>query len=350
MIEILNIQPLNSIEPAFRIIVKKDYELKKGSIIHVSGLLLSEDNKILSQVIDARESTVTSSYPINIGDIIAQGTSTDEELNRKREQEISLIAFLTRETVNYLETIRERNPKKDVILTLRLKVRRLVPNALVTPLYEKQPLEYTLNQKRAETIIVYEQNPQYSSNRKNLWVISGDTSPKFLKVEDDIEEIKLKPIASSDWIHDYCPSFNIGKYMIIEVPLVETIVGTGELIERITDATKSLDKMREGLMACEWNRVIEDSRGVFELFRKYGATWVKDILIRDGYTDMAATDLVKAIDNVFDYSSKFHHRTDVGGKTIMPEVKASKEDAYLIYTTAMSLVNLLARKTRRIEK
>jgi hypothetical protein len=48
------------------------------------------------------------------------------------------------------------------------------------------------------------------------------------------------------------------------------------------------------------------------------------------------------------FASKFHHKLDKSKKKITPEIKASKEDAYLIYTLSMNIVNLISKKMQRL--
>jgi hypothetical protein len=50
---------------------------------------------------------------------------------------------------------------------------------------------------------------------------------------------------------------------------------------------------------------------------------------------------------MFDFASKFVHRTDKTGKRLVPEVRAAKEEAMLVYALAGTVVNLIARKTAR---
>ncbi|GAI27153.1 unnamed protein product, partial [marine sediment metagenome] len=50
---------------------------------------------------------------------------------------------------------------------------------------------------------------------------------------------------------------------------------------------------------------------------------------------------------LFDYSSKFLHKLDRDRRTIPPEINAEKEDAYLVYTLSVTLVNLLTQKVRK---
>ncbi len=96
----------------------------------------------------------------------------------------------------------------------------------------------------------------------------------------------------------------------------------------------------------DWNGVIEDSRAVWELLRNKDE--IKDLLMRDGYSEQAFIDLNESLRQLFNFSSKFHHKEDKG-KKIMPEIKASKEDAYLIYAISMTIVNLISKKMQRLQ-
>jgi len=347
LIKDLEIRPfVESISPALLINLKLAYEKRLGSIISISGSLMSEDGKVLSKLVDAKE--FGKGYE-TLGEIMARRSYYDKLLGKKEEPSIPMVAFLNREVLDYIDEVRDRNPKKDVIFKLKVRFRFLAPHASIAHLHEKTPQEYGLEAEKGETLITYKYSSEFVSDRTNLWVISGESGPVFLRVEDRVEEFSRR-IPAQDWIHDFAPFLGIGKYLVVELPIPEPIKISGELANRIEEASKSLDKMKEDLLACEWNRVIEDSRPVFELFRKYGRKLVKEILTREGYTEEAIKNLINSIDSLFHYSSKFHHRTDESGKKIMPEIKASKEDAYLIYTTAMGLVNLLARKVKRLQE
>ncbi len=75
---------------------------------------------------------------------------------------------------------------------------------------------------------------------------------------------------------------------------------------------------------------------------------IEELLTSDGYTPQAFADLNDSIKKLFDFSSKFHHREDKG-KKLSPEIKASKEDAYLIYAISMTFVNLISKKMQRLQ-
>jgi len=118
-----------------------------------------------------------------------------------------------------------------------------------------------------------------------------------------------------DWIHDYCPVFQIGKFAVFEYLLPEYTEGTGSIEERLNVSINSIQKMENNIIKGEWNKVIEDSRAVWELLRNEDE--IKDLLTRDGYSPEAVEDLNGSIKKLFNFSSKFHHKEDRGNR-IMP--------------------------------
>ena len=75
---------------------------------------------------------------------------------------------------------------------------------------------------------------------------------------------------------------------------------------------------------------------------------IKSLLIeKQGYSEEAASALTAGIGSLFDYGSKFVKKTKRG--ELLPKINAEKEDAYLIYSLSVSLVNLLTQKIRKSE-
>ena len=103
--------------------------------------------------------------------------------------------------------------------------------------------------------------------------------------------------------------------------------------------------MKEKMIEGEWSEVIGNARPVFELLRKRDP--IRDLLQKDGYTAETANYLLDSIQSSFKFSSKFLHRLDENRERIIPEIKASKEDAYLTYVTSAALINLIARKLKK---
>ena len=179
-----------------------------------------------------------------------------------------------------------------------------------------------------------------------MWILSGNSGPEFIKTINKKFTNRVT-ISSSDWIHDYCPVFQIGKFAVFEYLLPEYTEGTGSIEERLNTSISAIKKMEENILKGEWNEVIEDSRAIWELLRDHDE--IKDLLIKDGYTPQASDDLDKTIKQLFSFTSKFIHQEEIGNRKIMPEMKASKEDAYLIYSLSMNLVNLISKKLQRLQ-
>jgi hypothetical protein len=75
--------------------------------------------------------------------------------------------------------------------------------------------------------------------------------------------------------------------------------------------------------------------------------FASDRSIKNGYAREGADAFYKGITELFNFSSKFIHKVEKGGVKLLPEIKAQKEDAYMIYSLSASLLNLIARKKVR---
>ncbi len=211
-------------------------------------------------------------------------------------------------------------------------------------------------EQQGNSLIAYKNKSDYYPAYNNMWILSGNGSPTFIQIKNNNFKDKVT-IRSSDWIHDYCPVFQIGRFSVFEYLLPDYTEGSGSIEEKLNESINAVKKMEENLIRGDWNGVIEDSRAVWELFKKEDE--IKDLLKRDGYTEEAINDLCGHTDkngykhsgyigNLFNLSSKFHHKLDMN-KKLQPDIKASKEDAYLIYATAMTFVNLISKKMQRLK-
>lgn len=267
--------------------------------------------------------------------------------NERYEEEklvIKSLASLNHKVLDYIETLRTKNPKGDVILDLDIFVKTLNSR---TNLSNLNLFEMKGSQGFPEGSkgVFYHYQPKFSTSQTNMWILSGDGSPTFIEIKNNNFKNRVT-IRSSDWIHDYCPIFQIGKFSVFEYLLPDYTEGSGSIDERLNESINAIKKMEENLIRGEWNGVIEDSRAVWELLRNQDE--VKDLVTRDGYSEQAFIDLNEGLKQLFNFSSKFHHKEDKG-KKIMPEIKAAKEDAYLIYAMSMNIVNLISKKMQRLQ-
>jgi hypothetical protein len=315
------------------IFIRRGYEIP----LEITGGVFSDENKKLANIHEFIHET-------NNIELLAQ----DQRNEREEKLIIKLIAPLNHKVLDYIETLRTQNKKGDVILTLDIFAKTLISKTSLSYMFmmDNVKLPYQLPEpyEDAKPLVYQYQRDGFSTRQTNMWILSGDGGPTFIEIRNNNLKNKVT-ISSSDWIHDYCPVFQIGRFSVFEYLLPDYIEGSESMEERLNESINTIQKMEYNMIRGEWNEVIEDSRTVWELLRNQDK--IKDLLMRDGYTEPAVTDLNKSIKELFNYSSKFHHRED-REKKIMPEIKASKEDAYLMYATSMAIVNLISKKMQRL--
>lgn len=329
-----------SINPELKIDVPILYTSKYEIPLNISGVILSEDNKKLSNLTEVK-SDISQPFELN-----ARGQ------DRETEQEVTftLVSNLNRRTIEHIENLRAKDRKGDIKIKLKLTVKSLESRATLSHMNILDKAYISKDMKEAlrdeYELAGYQYKPKLQPNRIDMWLISGANNPTFLQFKYYDIQVE-KEIKSNDWLHDFCPIFQIGKFAVFEFQLPETIDKHGDLPDKINEAIKSIENMENDLKKCEWNRVIEDARPIFELLKNTDE--IKDLFQRDGYPEEAINDLSEAINKLFNFSSKFHHKMDKRKKKIIPEIKASKEDAYLIYSTGLAFCNAISKKIQRLD-
>lgn len=149
-------------------------------------------------------------------------------------------------------------------------------------------------------------------------------------------------IKSSDWINDYCPVFNLGRYKVFEIPLIDKFEGEHEIIKHLRAAVESLDFIEDAMNNGDWNSVIKESRPVWELFRD--REQFTKLLKANDLNQITSQSFNSLMESCFDFASKFIHRKARGSKEVSAINNASKEEAQFIYSMAFSIVNLIGKK------
>ena len=347
-IEAKEAKPLdNSVEPAIQFPLVLSYNNLEIPIA-LNGLLLAEDGKILTSLSDTHK---TGTSAKDIGRLGAEGTGKDRDVQRESQKDVSLIATLSQKALDYLDSLRDKNTKGDVNLKLLLRTRILKSNAVIAPLHSRTPAEIgpplreRLESMGGEALVTYGYKRDYSPEAGNLWVISGSNEPVFLIITDMEQEIPVT-IYASNWIHDFAPQLGLGRFVLAKLAIPAPVSVKGKHSKRIDKAFEALQKMEKEIREGEWTEAIEKSRPVAELLREEDL--VKSVLVKHGYHEEVANSFMATINGLFEYSSKFLHKV-AKDRTIPPEIKAEKEDAYLTYTVSTALVNLLTQKARKPE-
>jgi len=337
-IDKIEVKPVHeSINPELmfemEIFIQREFEIP----LEITGCIFSDENKKMANIHEFIHET---------GSIMLSARGRRNEGEEKLI--IKLVAPLNHRVLDYIETLRAQNTKGDVILTLDIFVKTLISKTSLSHMVmldgAKLPYQLPEPYEDAKPVVYQYQRDGFLTSHTNMWILSGDGSPAFIEIRNNNLKNKVT-ISSSDWIHDYCPVFQIGRFFVFEYLLPEYIEGSGSIEERLSGSIDAIKKMEYNMIRGEWTEVIKDSRVVWELLRNQDE--IKNLLMGDGYTEPAFTDLNESLKQLFNYSSKFHHRED-REKKVMQEIKASKEDAYLIYATSMTIVNLISKKMQRL--
>jgi len=326
-----------SVEPQLVLQLRLQYEHAKRIPTDVTAVVRTEDNKFLG-VARMLASVEGPAMPLGAAEDSAHGDTS---------RSVRLVLPLTQKHLDYLEDLREKRPKGDVVLDCAIDVRCLTSKVVNAWL----EVDEVKGSPSAKAPVVFnrehgDRNP-FVSRFSNMWVLSGDKGRMFMEVES-IQQRQLVTIASSDWVHDYLGAWNRTRYVVIELPQPSllTAAPTPTLQERVNAAIAAAKKATEKMDDGEWSEVVEELRPVWELLRNQ--TEIEALLARDGFTPEATAALMTSISQQFDLASKFLHSTDRSGRRVNPEIVARKEDATLCYSFAMSVLNMVTRKSARL--
>jgi hypothetical protein len=210
--------------------------------------------------------------------------------------------------LEYIEDLRQKNQKRDIYLKLRLHFKVL--------------------------------ESKIPSN------LAGVTT---IQLEMEVKELLIDiVIPSSDWAHDFLPAFGKGKYLVLEIPQPNIINGSTFILKKLNEAVDSIPRMQKDLLSGEWSGVIKESRPIWELVNDKTSKDLHGYLSQSGFSDEAIAHFTKSISELFEFSSKFIHKVDKSKENLNPNIIASKEDAYLIYSLCVNVVNLITCKIKKL--
>lgn len=310
-----------------RFVVELKYRDRVEAPLALSGVLYAPHNTVLCQMLPFPDDT-----GIDVGLRGLEGPSVPPRDLQTRH--LWLTATLGRPELEHLARLRSKDPKGDVHFTVKVEVRYLESGAAIVHLDRGLPQQGFVAPMPPAHIVA----EQTATSHRVL----ADNGSGFVSVKT--YRTSLQPrIASSDWTHEFAPKFGLGKFAVFELPQPE-ILGTGSVQERVRLAIDAARSAEDELRAGRWPAACEALRKVWEVIRKDSD--LEKLLVKSGYSTAAAQSFDEAVGKLFDFSSKFMHLTDKSGNPVPPQVKAEKEDAYLLFATAMSLLNLIAQKAR----
>jgi len=309
----------------------------------IDGWISSPDDKIIG-VIHKLPDTSVNRYQLGANDPFQP---TQGETN----YDVNALVPLSRESIEFLEQLRNKDKKRDVKLKVTIEITTLWSKATISHLIADSNLKLRLvspnlagSNLAEDSVVIYKYSRDYNPNQSDMHILSGSGDRNFLELIRS-RTVHNVTIAASDWVQDYAPALGIGKSFSIELPMPEELDLPKDVKERFKVAIDDLNKMLGDYRHGDWSDLVENSRGVYELLKD--KQLVHDLLESDGYPADAITDISNCLAALWNFTSKFHHHLDRDKEKLKPEIKASKEEAELIYALSLTLVNLLARKAKR---
>jgi len=161
-------------------------------------------------------------------------------------------------------------------------------------------------------------------------------------------------ISQSDWINKYSKPLGIGDFLLLELAIPEKKDVSefwSELYDKLTENCKTMNScIRSG----DWDRTLSIARNFYENAKigdfKKGHAEHKEkfisILEKDNHSKEGIKNLFDGIWHFFQFLSKYAHEMDTDGN-MRPKPIPTKEDAYLAYTLAIGLLNLIGKKIEK---
>lgn len=158
-------------------------------------------------------------------------------------------------------------------------------------------------------------------------------------------------IPASDWI-SFLERWEYGKRLLLDIPIEFEIAELGKqgLGNRLKEATKGMQQVKDNQRRGEWIPLIRNCRPILELLRSEkeiaeGITVKEAIkkLIKDsGLPHRHAEGIEGVINNLVTFVHPTHHTVE--GKEIKIEPPYDKEDAIFVEATLSTLLNMLTKK------
>ncbi len=258
----------------------------------------------------------------------------DHDYNTTSEYIVKFILPLNKELLDYIDNIRQKNSRKNVILNVKINLIFLNFGLLL----------YRNADKNVKDILPV--------NNHDLMMLICNSDSCF--EQNSIEENLQLTIKSSDWVQEFAPVLGLGNFLVMELPIInqeEVKISSdtfSDLCKKINDASGKLNNIKSLLIKGEWNRVVEDSRQIWESLQKSGDTIIPQLISTTTGIDKDKSKQIKeAIDRIYGYASDLHHSVD-SDNNIKLVYTGDKSDAYMMYTLLVSFVNLISYKLKSL--
>jgi len=290
--------------------------------LQVEGFLLSEDDKILATL-----STSQLLEPVMGLRYIYSLKAHDPALSaiEPKPVKINLIAWLNEKVLDEINSLRQKRGG-DVFFKILLDILVLHSNvilhhtALVPP--EHYGLRKMLGLPEEEIMVSTYYREGFRPSRISQWLLSGNGSPEFLRVNEYVDSITAE-IPESKWVREFMPKLGIGTYFIVEVPTKGVLHEAWNLVKKAEEAFY------------RW-----DTKGVFANCREVGH--LLDRLIKSSQlSDFVKNEKWKSVYNRFEHFASLDlHLEDIKKTQQFPleDIKIDREDCEYLLIATKSLI------------
>ncbi len=298
-----------AVNPSLIIDVDLEFYREIEVPISLSGKLKTSSGKTLSLIAEHHIDNDKSHFLKILPEAYKQ--------NRRNEKEYrthcSLTTQLTKKAIDVIELEREKYQEKAVYFSCEFIVKTLRLVAEPDSISNKDFMEIKISQERQTFLI-----PQ------------------------------------SDWINRFSKSLGIGNFLLLELTIPEN-KKVSEFWSKLYDTlTENCETMNSCIRSGDWEKTLWLARRFFEDARignpKPGNKQFKEefdkLLREDHHSTEGIKNLYDAIWNFFKFLSKYIHEKDEQGNFI-PKPNVTREDAYLAYTLAIGLLNLIGKKIEK---
>ena len=230
--------------------------------------------------------------------------------------------------LSHIEKRRMEDRRGNVKLTLNLNVKTVDSKAVISHVHEVEPKKIGLKPVEVHagekttfwSVLIYDYTSEYSSNRPNRWILSGNNGPVFLAISEQPLKDEIR-IPSTDWIHDYAPKLELGEYFIVEIPKGKGV---------IEEAWSYVEKAEECFRT--W-----DTKGVFANCREVGG--LLDKTISNRFKNSPTIKKWKRAVEKFNYSASLDlHVEDIKEEKPEGDIKIGKAEAEHIIIRTKALI------------
>lgn len=332
----------DSVDPTIQVSVPISWTSPTEAIVACWATLIASDDRRLSEATIGR-------FPGDFAQFrFGQLPSGPGYQSENQTNPATFYFGLSDRAVSHVETLRQRSPDKEARFKMDVHVASMRTAYRAERIGGSLPVPWNVLFQQTKAPTVSQPHRATVGEEGIIHMVPHDPDGVIT-----LNVISRHPttfeIPAVDWIKNYAPALNLGKWISFEIPIVEVEGSSSPLGPKLVRALEVLKGMKGDLLRGDWTQCVKDSRGVLEVFDDVQA--IRSLLEADGYSPEAARALTDAVQNLHGLSSRYLKQLSKdapgGSRALNPVLKAEEEDAYVSFLNSVAIVNLIAKKLRR---